>query len=76
MSKKDQGECLFARHLPHISPIFSTFQLFLNSCLGGYQQRLNISILRQAWEIFGKHFKHILRILHEYIMSKNVPYNP
>lgn len=40
------------------------------------KKMLNISILRQVWAIFRKHFKHILRILHEYIMSKKVPYNP
>lgn len=38
--------------------------------------KLIISILRQVRETFGKHFKHILRILHAYIMSKKVPYDP
>ena len=64
------------RGVPPNSLSFKFRRLSFNSSLRGYQQRLNISILRQVREIFGKHFKHILRILHAYIMSKKVPYNP
>ena len=74
--EKNKGKHLIFKRLPRISLIFSIQGLFLHSSLRSYQWVLNISTLRQAWETFGKHFKHILRILHAYIMSKKVPYNP
>lgn len=74
--EKNKGKHLIFKRLPRISLIFSIQGLFLHSSLRSYQWVLIISILRQVRETFGKHFKHILRILHAYIISKKVPYNP
>ena len=76
LCRKIKGRYLNPRHPPFTILLFSIQGLLLNSCLRSYQQVFNISTLRQAWETFGKHFKLILRILHEYIMFKKVPYNP
>lgn len=34
-AEKKRGKCLFAKHLPRISLIFSIFRLFLDGCLCG-----------------------------------------
>ena len=39
-AEKKRGKCLFAKHLPRISLIFSIFRLFLDGSLGGSEEFL------------------------------------